>query len=105
MVPRLMAAELAGTEYVIVPVFMPEEPDTIAIQEASGAAVQLHAEVVVMVAVNVPPTLGTDCAVGDTAYEHDEFGAAGDELCPHPVMNTSSNVPTPHRIHIANLPG
>ena len=65
MVPRRMSPELAGTEYVIVPVVMPDDPEVIAIHGTSASAVQPHAEVVVMVAVNVPPPLGTGCTVGE----------------------------------------
>jgi hypothetical protein len=100
-----MSPELAGTEYVIVPVVMPDDPEVIAIHGTSASAVQPHAEVVVMVAVNVPPPLGTGCTVGDSTYEHEELGVTGDELCPQPTINASSNMPTPYRIFMADLHG
>jgi hypothetical protein len=88
---------------VIVPVFVPDEPDVIAIHGTSAAAVQSHAEVVVMAAVNVPPPFGTACTVGDSTYEHDELGITGDVLCPQPIVNVSTNMPTPYRIIITTL--
>ncbi len=58
-----------------------------------------------MVAVNVPPPLGTGCIVGDSTYEHEELGVTGDELCPQPMINASSNMPTPYRIVMVTSTG
>ena len=89
---------------MIVPVMTPDDPEVMAIHGTSAAAVQSHAEVVVMVVLNVPPLIETPCASGDSVYEHEEPGMTGDELCPQPAINTSSNIPTAYRIFIASLP-
>jgi hypothetical protein len=88
---------------VITPVIIPDDPDVIAIQGTSAAALHWHEELVIMVAVKVPPLVGAACTVGDSTYEHEELGVTGDELCPQPAVNASNKMPTVYRIFIANL--
>jgi len=89
---------------VIVPVFVPAEPDVIVIHDTSAAAVQLQAAVLFTVALKVPPPAGTDCDIGEIAYEHDGVGFVGDELWPQPDVITSSTAPNVYQILIKDLP-
>jgi len=100
MVPVRTTPAFAGTEYVIVPVFAPAEPDVIMIHDTSAAAAQLQAAVLFTVVLKVPPPAGTDCDIGEIAYEHDAVGFVGDELWPQPDVITSSSAPNVYQILI-----
>jgi hypothetical protein len=81
-------------------VFAPAEPDVIVIHDTSAAAVQLQAPVLFTLVLKVPPPAGTDCDIGEIAYEHDAVGFVGDELWPQPDVITSSSAPNVYRILI-----
>jgi hypothetical protein len=72
--PERLPPAFAATEYCRVAVPVPLAAEVIVIQLESLAASHVQSDVVVSVAVWLPPPAGTDCAVGESANEH---GAGG----------------------------